>query len=166
MDENTERLGIGFRSPWGKSSVSLSPGFANLINGSTRSGCLTTPIDSWGYPVKDSEEISGSGRLEANQTKKETKTARRKSKPPRNAPRPVQDRKTSSVHLTHTYKVKGIHQQKVSVRQQRTRKSLNIQRFDIQNRQRTIYQSQGQPRGDQPPPDPRRYACRKSERPQ
>ncbi|GBP04170.1 hypothetical protein EVAR_19120_1 [Eumeta japonica] len=35
MDENTERLGIGFGSPWGKSSVSLSPGLANLINGST-----------------------------------------------------------------------------------------------------------------------------------
>ncbi|GBP04216.1 hypothetical protein EVAR_84298_1 [Eumeta japonica] len=35
MNENTERLGIGFGSSWGKSSVSLSPGLANLINGST-----------------------------------------------------------------------------------------------------------------------------------
>ncbi|GBP31131.1 hypothetical protein EVAR_77428_1 [Eumeta japonica] len=35
MDENTERLGIGFESSWEKSSVLLSPGLANLMNGST-----------------------------------------------------------------------------------------------------------------------------------
>ncbi|GBP07309.1 hypothetical protein EVAR_92170_1 [Eumeta japonica] len=35
MDRNTERPGIGFGSPWGKSSVSLSPGLANLINSNT-----------------------------------------------------------------------------------------------------------------------------------
>ncbi|GBP72820.1 hypothetical protein EVAR_40321_1 [Eumeta japonica] len=46
MDENTERLGIGFGSPWGKSSVSLSPGLANLINGSTSKTILKGKFDS------------------------------------------------------------------------------------------------------------------------
>ncbi|GBP19860.1 hypothetical protein EVAR_75153_1 [Eumeta japonica] len=35
MDENTERLAMGFGSLWRKNSVSLSPGLTNLINGST-----------------------------------------------------------------------------------------------------------------------------------
>ncbi|GBP72821.1 hypothetical protein EVAR_40322_1 [Eumeta japonica] len=42
--------------------------------------CSTTPIDSWGHPVKDPEEMSGSERLRKQiQAEKETKTAKRKS---------------------------------------------------------------------------------------
>ncbi|GBP96391.1 hypothetical protein EVAR_65722_1 [Eumeta japonica] len=183
------KLGIGFGSPWGKSSVSLSPGLANLINGSTSKtilkrktfdsleqlviegescrmvrtrnkivllftwtedtpfiqaskvlhklseseqatprvisidsmsvgyekgnvedylgsiaasekhkivmyedrgenlsflhkydpACSTTPIDSWGHPVKDPEEMSGSERLQQIKLKRRQNTAKRKS---------------------------------------------------------------------------------------
>ncbi|GBP10279.1 hypothetical protein EVAR_77663_1 [Eumeta japonica] len=42
--------------------------------------CSTTPIDSWGHPVKDPEEMSGSERLRKQiQAEKETNTAKRKS---------------------------------------------------------------------------------------
>ncbi|GBP94855.1 hypothetical protein EVAR_85875_1 [Eumeta japonica] len=41
--------------------------------------CSTTPIDSWGHPVKDPEEMSGWSVSESKSKLKRDKTAKRKS---------------------------------------------------------------------------------------
>ncbi|GBP79440.1 hypothetical protein EVAR_48903_1 [Eumeta japonica] len=44
--------------------------------------CSTTPIDSWGHPVKDPEEMSGSERLRKQiQAEKETKPRSERASP-------------------------------------------------------------------------------------
>ncbi|GBP20996.1 hypothetical protein EVAR_11026_1 [Eumeta japonica] len=61
--------------------------------------CSTTPIDSWGHPVKDPEEMSGSERL-----RKQTKLKRRQNREAKELAREQRSEtgknwKTSFVHL-------------------------------------------------------------------
>ncbi|GBP39705.1 hypothetical protein EVAR_25529_1 [Eumeta japonica] len=52
--------------------------------------CSTTPIDSWGHPVKDPEEMSGSERLRKQiQAEKETKNREAKELAREQRPRPI-----------------------------------------------------------------------------
>ncbi|GBP46664.1 hypothetical protein EVAR_86916_1 [Eumeta japonica] len=61
--------------------------------------CSTTPIDSWGHPVKDPEEMSGSERLRKQiKAEKETKPRSERASP-RATLETGKNWKTSFVHL-------------------------------------------------------------------